>query len=57
MWSIIKTQGKDPWVHSYAQTHTETDRFNATPEEDRLCLLCELGETKNEVHFLFFCLT
>lgn len=35
---------------------TETGRFNATPEEERL-LLCELGELENEVHFLFYCPT
>ena len=35
----------------------ETGRFNATPEEERLCLLCELGEIENEVHFLFYCPT
>lgn len=31
------------------------DRFNAAPEEDTLCLLGELGEIENEVHFLFCC--
>ncbi len=29
--------------------------FNGTPEEDRLCLLCDLGDTENEIHFLFCC--
>ena len=33
----------------------ETGRFNATPEEQRYCLFCELGEIENEVHFLFYC--
>ena len=33
----------------------ETGRFIGTPEEDRLCLLCDLEEIENEVHFLFYC--
>ena len=33
----------------------ETGRLNATPEEDRLCLLCEPYEIDKEVHFLFCC--
>ena len=33
----------------------ETGRFNATPEEERYCLFCELDEIENEVHFLFYC--
>ena len=33
----------------------ETGRFVGTPEEDRLCLLCDLEEIENEVHFLFYC--
>ena len=33
----------------------ETGRFNATPEEERYCMFCELGEIENEVHFLFYC--
>ncbi len=34
----------------------ETGRFNATREEDRICLLCDLGEVDDDVHFLFYCL-
>ncbi len=33
----------------------ETSRFNATTEEDRVCLLCDLGEIENEIHFLCHC--
>ncbi len=33
----------------------ETGRFNATPEEDRVCLLCDLGGIENEIYFLFHC--
>lgn len=33
----------------------ECDRFSATPEEDRICLLCELGKIEIKVHFLFCC--
>ena len=33
----------------------ETGRFNGTPEEQRLCLLCPLGEIENELHFMFHC--
>ena len=33
----------------------ETGRFYGTPEEDRLCLLCDLGEVENEIHFVFHC--
>lgn len=32
----------------------ETSSFNATPQEDRLCLSYE-GENENEVHLLFYC--
>ncbi len=33
----------------------ESGWFNDTPEEDRLCLLSDVGEIENEVHFLFCC--
>ena len=33
----------------------ETGRFTQTPEEDRLCRLCELGEVENETHFVLYC--
>lgn len=33
----------------------ESGSFNATPEEGRLCLLCNMGEVKNEAHFVFCC--
>ena len=26
-----------------------------TPEEDRKCLVCDLEEIENEIHFLFYC--
>ena len=34
---------------------SENSRFNAAPEENRLCLLCELDEIDKEVHFLYCC--
>ena len=33
----------------------ETGRFIGTPEEDRICLLCDLEEIESEIHFLFYC--
>lgn len=33
----------------------ETGRFHSIPEEDRKCCMCDLGEIKNEFHFLFYC--
>ena len=33
----------------------ETGRFIGTPEEDRLCSLCNLMEVESEIHFLFHC--
>ena len=33
----------------------ETGRFIGTPEEDRKCLVCDLGDIENEIHFLFYC--
>lgn len=33
----------------------ETGRFTQTPEEDRLCRLCELGEIESETHFVLYC--
>ncbi len=33
----------------------EAGGFNDTAEEDRLCLLCDLGEIEDEFHFLFCC--
>ena len=29
----------------------ETGRFIGIPEEDRICLLCDLEEIENEIHF------
>ena len=33
----------------------ETGRFIGTPEEDRICCVCDLEEIENEIHFLFYC--
>lgn len=33
----------------------EVGTSDATPEEDRICLLCALGEAETEVDFLFYC--
>lgn len=33
----------------------EVGRFKNTPEENRLCVLCDLGEVENESHFLLYC--
>ena len=33
----------------------ETGRFIGAPEMDRKCLLCDLGEVEDEIHFLFYC--
>ncbi len=29
--------------------------LTATPEEERICLLCDLGQADDEVHYLFYC--
>ena len=33
---------------------TETGRFIVLPEEKMLCLLFDLGETEDEVHYMFY---
>jgi len=33
----------------------ETGHFHSVPKEDRKCLLCELDEGENEMHFIFHC--
>lgn len=33
----------------------ETGSFSGPPEEKILCLLCDLGETEDQVHFMFSC--
>ena len=35
--------------------HIETGRYVGTPEEDRLCGMCDLNEIENEMHFVFYC--
>ena len=35
--------------------HIETGRYVGTPEEDRLCGMCDLNEIENEIHFVFYC--
>ena len=33
----------------------EVGRFRGLPEEERLCLLCDLGVIEDEFHFIFHC--
>lgn len=33
----------------------ETGRFQNTPEEDRLCEMCDLNDVESESHFLLYC--
>lgn len=33
----------------------ETGRFNDISEEDRVCFVCNFGETEKGIHFLFYC--
>lgn len=33
----------------------ETGLFQSTPEENRKCHLCDLGQGENEMHLLFYC--
>ena len=35
--------------------YIETGRYQATPEENRICTMCSLGEVESEAHFLFYC--
>ena len=35
--------------------YIETGRYQAIPEENRICTMCCLGEVENEAHFLFYC--
>ena len=33
----------------------ETGRYNIIPENDRLCIYCNMGAVENEFHFLLAC--
>ena len=33
----------------------EVGRYSGTPEEQRVCALCDLGVVEDEYHFVFYC--
>lgn len=55
----LKHSSASSWSHREFRAggrKIKLSRYNAPPKEDRLYLLCERGETENDVHFLFCCL-
>ena len=53
--ALLKQKTKIPMCTARFRNITiETSRFNATPEDDRLCLLCEQIEIENEVYILSY---